>query len=338
MTDKEYVLFQTICKLSQTELQKVLTKTLKKYYNKVIATPHYTIAIGDTPIALCAHMDTVFAKKPEEIYYDRDAQVIWSPQGLGADDRAGVFIILQILRTTNLRPHIIFTTDEEKGMLGASILARQYKKPFAKMKYIIQLDRRGSQDCVFYDCDVPEFEDYVETFGFKTNFGTFSDISEICPEWGVAGVNLSVGYRSEHNEIERLFVNDMFATQEKVIAMLRDAKNAKKYKYVAAPNSYTYYMMGADYGKAYGYYGGGGWDADDCYEMFCKKCHKVFFEHEMIPVKSKHGGTSFYCPDCLASTQNISWCENCQEAFEANDVMTDKLCVDCAREAARKND
>lgn len=338
LTENNYKLFKTICGFTQSELQKTLHKALKKYYKTVIATPHYILAKGDIPVALCAHMDTVFAKRPVDIFYDREQQVMWSPQGLGADDRAGVFIILNILATTKLRPHIIFTTDEEKGMIGASILAHQYKKPFAKMKYIIQLDRRGSNDCVFYDLNLPEFQEYVESFGFKTAVGTFSDISEICPAWEVAGVNLSVGYRNEHYETERLYVNDMFATRNKVIKMLEDAKNIKKFKYIPEPYSYTHYMMGGGYSAAYGY--GGGWNTDleEPFEMFCKKCHRVFFEYEMIPVKAQNGGTSFYCPDCLATTQNISWCEKCQEAFEAKDVMNDHYCVDCARKAGDVKD
>ena len=35
------------------------------------------------------------------------------------------------------------------------------------LKYIIELDRRGSDDCVFYQCDNHEFDAYVEKFGFQ---------------------------------------------------------------------------------------------------------------------------------------------------------------------------
>ena len=38
--------------------------------------------------------------------------VMISPDGLGADDRAGVFMIMNIVKA-GFRPHVIFTTDEE---------------------------------------------------------------------------------------------------------------------------------------------------------------------------------------------------------------------------------
>ena len=84
-------------------------------------------------------MDTVFFKPATIIYYDRQKNTMWSPMGLGADDRAGVFAIIQILQS-GLRPHIIFTTDEEKGCLGAEALAKT-ECPFQELKYIIELDR-----------------------------------------------------------------------------------------------------------------------------------------------------------------------------------------------------
>ena len=59
------------------------------------------------------------------------------------------------------------------------MLIHQVPQPFADMKYIIQLDRRGTSDCVFYNCANEAFIEYVEKFGFIENFGSFSDISEI---------------------------------------------------------------------------------------------------------------------------------------------------------------
>ena len=34
---------------------------------------------------------------------------------------------------------------------------------------MIELDRRGKNDCVFYDCYCPDFIEYVEQFGFEEN-------------------------------------------------------------------------------------------------------------------------------------------------------------------------
>jgi hypothetical protein len=89
---------------------------------------------------------------------------MWSPQGLGSDDRAGIFAILQIVQS-GLRPSIILTTDEERGGLGAQKLAKR-ECPIPFLRYMIQLDRHGNNDCVFYDRFCPSFIEHIESFGF----------------------------------------------------------------------------------------------------------------------------------------------------------------------------
>ena len=113
MPKEDYELFKIIVQSSQTKLQKILYKILKRHYKNIINTSDYIIAQGDIPLALVAHMDTVFKLPPEQIYFDRQQGVLWSPDGLGADDRAGVFLILKIVQVMkkNRKPTIIFTTD-----------------------------------------------------------------------------------------------------------------------------------------------------------------------------------------------------------------------------------
>ena len=57
--------------LKQENLLKVMSKYLKTKYKEVYFTPDYIIAVGDIPIAVIAHLDTVFPSPPENIFYDR---------------------------------------------------------------------------------------------------------------------------------------------------------------------------------------------------------------------------------------------------------------------------
>ena len=178
-------------------------------------------AEGDIPILLCAHIDTVFDNPPTMIFTDPEEEVIWAPQGLGADDRAGVYAIMDIIMS-GFRPSVLFTTDEEIGCLGAKELVRKYPKcPFKNIKAIIQLDRRGYCDCVFYGCDNKHFTAWIESAGFVENEGSFTDISIICPKWGIAGVNLSVGYYLEHSNAEFLRLKELDKTLVKVKTLLK---------------------------------------------------------------------------------------------------------------------
>ena len=202
-----YKVLEYLLKQDQKGAKQLVEFFLEEKYEQVVKHEKYTYAIGTIPIALVAHLDTVYNSPALKIYHDAQHDVIWSPQGLGADDRAGVFAIIQIIKA-GYRPHIIFTTDEEIGGKGASILASQ-KCPFPQLKYLIELDRQGSHDCVFYDVDNPEFVKYIEAFGFKEAWGTFSDISYLAPAWKTCAVNLSVGYKYEHSYAEHLHLKDL---------------------------------------------------------------------------------------------------------------------------------
>lgn len=311
----EFKAFEQIVRLDQDNLKKLLNNFLKKHYKKVVNSPDYLFAIGDIPIALVAHMDTVFPQPPTEIFFDNQKNVIWSPQGLGADDRAGVYAAIQIIRS-GLKPHIIFTTNEEMGALGASALSK-LECPFPDLKYLIQLDRRGSNDCIFYNCNNDAFVDYVESFGFTWNYGSFTDISELCPAWHIAGVNLSVGYRDEHTVCELLFVAQLQSTISKVKNMLREAANAPKFEYI--PYSYQY---------AYGY------DSHDV--MRCAHCGQYFLEEELVPVipQDRNKLIQYYCPDCLVD--KVSWCSLCDNAYEKHSLEepTIGICPKCLKEKA----
>lgn len=317
LKDNEYRTFEQLCGLTQNAIHATLAKYLRSKYSKVVSTKDYTYAVGDIPIALVAHMDTVFKYPAKEIFYDRQKNVMWSPSGLGADDRAGVFAIIQIIKR-GFRPHIILTTDEEIGARGASALAR-IDCPFEDLRYIIQLDRRGADDCVFYSCDNPDFIDYVEDFGFVEAIGSFSDISVICPNWGIAGVNLSIGYRDEHSTSEVLFVGQMINTIDKVCEMLQQ-KEIPSFKYIPLKFGYGWYKVDMP--------------EDD---KHCSNCRREFLPEELIPVKMLDGSIQYCCIDCISG--RVDFCNCCGEAYEyeSDPKKNFGLCEDCYYDAIYGN-
>ena len=227
-----YSEFQKVFRMNQYELYQYIRKKISKIkeYKQIQIHRDYIIAEGTTPIALVAHLDTVFPERNKalEMFYDQKQQVLWSPQGLGADDRAGICMILDILENTKLRPHLIFTCNEETTGSGAFELSL-INNPFNELCYVIELDRHGKNDCVFYTCDNPEFTKYIESFGFETDLGTYTDIDIFAPEWGIAAVNLSIGYYNEHSYVEYLNLHQWDETRKKVIKMLTKCPIGKFY-------------------------------------------------------------------------------------------------------------
>lgn len=312
ITKKELKMLQQMCSLDQTHLKKLMSAFLRTKYSSVFETEDFIVAKGDIPIALVAHMDTVFSKPPTEFYFDSEKSVLWSPQGLGADDRAGIFSIMTIVKS-GLRPHIILTTDEEMGGIGASALI-EYEIPFDDLRYLIQLDRRGSNDCVFYDCINDEFTEYVESFGFSEAWGSFSDISIICPDWGIAGVNLSVGYQNEHSTHEILNISHMLNTISKVQKMLSESV-IPFFEYKADKDA----LYWQNYCKSLA--------ALDYEHIKCKVCGQSCDDQEVFTVRLSSGEVGFYCSDCIDG--KVGWCENCYEAFELEEDEEARLCPYC---------
>lgn len=312
LQDKDYRLFEKLVSLTEGGVAKAMQQYLKAKYDKIEVTKDYIIAYGNIPIALVAHMDTVFKFPVSDLYYDQKKGVLWSPEGLGADDRAGIFAIIKILQD-GLRPSIILTTGEEQGGVGACALIDKHPEcPFPGLKYMIQLDRHGTNDCVFYDCYCPEFVDYVECFGFCERWGSFTDISFLMPEWQIVGVNLSVGYEDEHSRQEILNIGPLFDTIRKVKKMLSETDIPDfVYDEVVAGGSMWWKKTG------------------DWFGQHCSKCKKIFTEYELFPVLGLDGKTKFYCPDCIVG--HVEWCEMCGEPFEIG-TPGKKVCKECEEE------
>ena len=86
-----------LCKLTDAGIHKFASDLIKKHYKRYTITDQYIIAEGDIPVCLIAHMDTVFKTPPVDFFYDQEQQVLWSPDGLGTDDRAGIYAIAEIV-------------------------------------------------------------------------------------------------------------------------------------------------------------------------------------------------------------------------------------------------
>ena len=210
--------------------QKQLFKRLcKKFKGKtLISKGNFILVKGVAPVMLVAHLDTVHEQSVRDICLSADGNIIMSPQGIGGDDRCGVFALVKIHQLSKIKPWLLFTCEEEVGGLGAKkfcLAHSQHQLPneLDNLKFLIELDRKGSRDAVYYRCANPDFEEYITSKGFKTAQGSFSDISLIAPELGIAAVNLSSGYYSPHTLHEYITRSQLDAVIHKVVDIVSES-------------------------------------------------------------------------------------------------------------------
>ena len=208
--------------------QKELFNLIRKKYRgeAIVRMDSYILVPGEAPIMLLAHLDTVHKKPVKHICKSAKGNILMSPQGIGGDDRCGVYALVKSRQAAPIKPWLLFTCDEEIGGLGADTFVDDYvkgkmPKSLDELKLLVEIDRKGYNDAVYYNCDNPKFEEYITSKGFVTAEGSFSDISIVAPELGVAAVNLSSGYYNAHtlHEFKKYKGSDLDISSNYVQAM-----------------------------------------------------------------------------------------------------------------------
>lgn len=197
---------------------------------------------GKGPVILLnAHLDTVYSfDEGREIIKDGN---IWSSSSgiLGADDRAGVAILLETLKrldATNFHGTVkfIFTVEEEVDLLGAREVNGNF---LSNVDAAFVIDRRGTGDivtsCSGYEqfCD-DSFGKFIEETAsmhgltvWKCTAGGSSD-TRIWASHGIQSVNLSAGYYHEHTVDECLDVEGCLGTVELLLTVLSEGKKLRE--------------------------------------------------------------------------------------------------------------
>lgn len=260
--------FEDILKMTQPGLKQYMKKFLgsKKYHT--IDRDGFLYAKGTVPVLLVAHLDRhpnqaervkTIDKAFKIVGKDVEVSEVWSsPEGICGDDRCGVWTIMNIVSELNCS--VLLCEDEEKGSVGANKFCKTEYIKHLDVNYMIQIDRRGSYDLVFYTNDNREFVKWLEdNSDFKEASGSFTDICKLMPESGIAGVNVSSGYHGEHGRDEYIVMDELNHTIETVKQLINTPVDKpfeyvkKKYEYSSCGNySYGYYSGYDNYGRYYG--------------------------------------------------------------------------------------
>lgn len=170
----------------------------------------YVFLPGSTrmPI-LVAHADTVHKQLPQMISFDRKMNALSSPTGLGADDRAGVYAIWYLWDLLDVKPALLICDHEESGGTGAWEAGIELYDELRDYPYMLEIDRKGRAEAVFYNYEDDKFINYIESFGFKEEWGIYSDVATLGEELNMCSVNLSAGYYMNHTVQETLVLHHL---------------------------------------------------------------------------------------------------------------------------------
>lgn len=234
--------FEQICRYSQKNVKKYVARELRNIgYEDVCIDDGFVFAKGEIPILICAHMDTVHESVPTKIYKatEKGTTKVFAREGIGGDDRCGIYMCLKIAGLR--KPSVLFLEDEEIGCVGATKFTKNNISTNLKFNFILEFDRMNANDAVFYECDNPEFTDFVTKEFYVENWGSCSDISEIAPYIGCAAVNLSCGYYNQHTKNEYVVLEEMERSIQEAIKLIdRTDFEKDKFEYIEAEYNYRW--------------------------------------------------------------------------------------------------
>lgn len=199
-----------------------------------------------------SHVDTVHRNDgPNKIRKTKDK---WYASGdpLGADDGAGIAILMQLI-TQNKPAYYIFTLGEECGGLGATHLAEKHIDLLKQFDRAIAFDRRGIDSVITHQgwgrcCSDVFANALAETLNtvsrdklmyLPDDTGVYTDTAEfvdIIPEC----TNISCGYNYEHSDREELDIVHLVTLANAVCNMDWDSLPTERDPSVREQKSFSY--------------------------------------------------------------------------------------------------
>lgn len=170
---------------------------------------------SDTYPCIVAHMDQVQERHSKDFiaYEAEDIIIGFSPkhkeqQGLGADDKCGLWIGLKCLQKFDCLK-LAFFVGEEVGCKGSGLANMAF---FDDCRFVIEPDRKGSEDLITQIGWTPLCSDdflkdiSFKKFGYKETEGMMTDI-EALKDHGLmlSCINVSCGYYKPHSNEEFVY-------------------------------------------------------------------------------------------------------------------------------------
>ena len=164
---------------------------------------------------VAAHLDEIHSPCQRETVIDGDiiytVDRLWNRVGCGADDKNGLWVIMNLLYSEPVLKVALFVQEERDGELagcrGASVCDLSF---FSDVEYVLECDRKGASDVVNVGkgetslCDsgfIPEH--LLHKYGYGMVKGGKTDVVELKMRGlKIPVCNISCGYYNAHKNSE----------------------------------------------------------------------------------------------------------------------------------------
>lgn len=173
---------------------------------------------GQNYPCFAAHLDTVHRGDPKPVLLQDTYLISTNGNGIGGDDKCGLVACLELLKALPYCKAVFFV-EEESGAKGSRECDMNF---FDDCRYVIEIDRRGSEDLIQQSgstklCD-DEFADTLEKYGFKRDRGTFTDVNNLTNRGvSINTANVSSGYYNAHTGDEYVNLKELRRNIHKVL-------------------------------------------------------------------------------------------------------------------------
>lgn len=232
---------------------------------------------SDTYPCICAHLDQVQDNHSKDftVYEHDDVIFAYSAkskaqQGLGADDKNGIWIALELLEQLDVLKCAFFV-GEEVGCVGSSKANMEF---FKDVRYCIQPDRKNGHDLITDISGKICSDDFLasigyEAYGYKPTYGLLTDVKTLCEKGvGVSCINISCGYYNPHTDEECTSWSELCNALDFAHHICTTLTDVYPHEYVSDYGYGGYKNYGLGYGGSYskwydGWYKKNGTDASN---------------------------------------------------------------------------
>ena len=191
------------------------------------------ITKGEAELYPCiaAHLDEIHSPCERTVIIEGNriftVDRLWNHVGCGADDKNGLWVIMNLLYSEPVLKVALFVQEERDGELAGCRGARACDLSFFDdVRYVIECDRKGSSDVVSIGkgetllCD-PDFipQSILQKYGYEMVTGGKTDVVELKMRGlNIPVCNVSCGYYDAHKNSEYT----RFSELERCLAFVKE--------------------------------------------------------------------------------------------------------------------